>query len=223
MWYAIHCGGGNPYCKWLSAHIFGAKIRMPSDHHSEVIDLVDAGGVRSRVRCQLTLGDTLPGDRDEVTEYRIDATFAIHQHAQLLLEVLPGYIAQTCELPPGWLRALTDERLRPAPQSMHAEPGRPWRLDELDRASSMSRTSFAERFRVLAGVPPLTYLNAWRMQLAQRALRDRDTRVRGVWRWRWHLATPRRTGSTTRSNVKSGCRRCAPRARRSESDRRKSR
>jgi AraC-like DNA-binding protein len=41
----------------------------------------------------------------------------------------------------------------------------------------MSRTSFAERFRVLAGVPPLAYLNAWRMLLAQRALRNAETRV----------------------------------------------
>ena len=41
----------------------------------------------------------------------------------------------------------------------------------------MSRTSFAERFRSVADVPPLTYLNRWRMLLAQRALRDGDTRV----------------------------------------------
>ena len=41
----------------------------------------------------------------------------------------------------------------------------------------MSRTSFAERFRTVAGVPPLTYLHRWRMLLAQRALRDGDARV----------------------------------------------
>jgi AraC-like DNA-binding protein len=29
----------------------------------------------------------------------------------------------------------------------------------------------------MAGVPPLTYLNRWRMLLAQRALRDRDDRI----------------------------------------------
>jgi hypothetical protein len=42
---------------------------------------------------------------------------------------------------------------------------------------AMSRTSFAERFRAVAGVPPLTYLSTWRMQLAQHALRGGDTRV----------------------------------------------
>jgi AraC-like DNA-binding protein len=115
---------------------------------------------------------------DEVMEDRIGAGFAINQHSQLLvLAVLRAYISQAHELPAGWLRVLADERLRPAVRLMHAEPGNPWRLDELARAAAMSRTSFAERFRDVAGVPPLTYLNRWRMLLAQRALRDGDTRV----------------------------------------------
>jgi AraC-like DNA-binding protein len=115
---------------------------------------------------------------DEVTGNRIGAAFAVHQHGQLLLlDVLRAYLSQTADVPPGWLRALTDERLRPAMQLMHSHPDRAWRLDELARESAMSRTSFAERFRAVAGVPPLTYLNSWRMLLAQRALRDGDTRV----------------------------------------------
>jgi AraC-like DNA-binding protein len=115
---------------------------------------------------------------DEVIEDRIGAGFAINQHSQLLvLAVLRAYISQADELPAGWLRVLADERLRPAVRLMHAEPGKPWRLDQLARASAMSRTSFAERFRAVAGVPPLTYLNRWRMLLAQRALRDGDVRV----------------------------------------------
>jgi AraC-like DNA-binding protein len=60
---------------------------------------------------------------------------------------------------------------------MHAEPGKPWSLPELAHAAAMSRTSFAERFRTVAGQPPLTYLSRWRMLLAQRALRDRDVRI----------------------------------------------
>lgn len=115
---------------------------------------------------------------DEVTGNRIGAAFAIQQQGQLLLlEVLRAYIAQKDELPPGWLRLLTDDRLRPAVQLMHADPGKAWRLEELARASAMSRTSFAERFRAVAGVPPLTYLSTWRMQLAQHALREADTRI----------------------------------------------
>ncbi|WP_229841604.1 AraC family transcriptional regulator [Streptomyces brasiliensis] len=113
----------------------------------------------------------------EVTGERMGASFAVRQHAQLLiLEVLRAYLDQA-ELSPGWLRALTDDRLRPALTLMHGEPGRSWGLEELARAAAMSRTSFAVRFRSVAGVPPLTYLNSWRMLLARRALRDDDIRI----------------------------------------------
>jgi len=114
---------------------------------------------------------------DEATGDRIGSAFAIRQYGQLLLlEMLRAYVGQA-DLSPGLLRLLTDERLRPALGLMHAEPGRSWRLEELAHAAAMSRTSFAERFREVAGVPPLTYLNRWRMLLAQRALRNGDARV----------------------------------------------
>ncbi|WP_030906661.1 AraC family transcriptional regulator [Streptomyces sp. NRRL F-5126] len=115
---------------------------------------------------------------DEVTRDRMGSSFAIRQYGQLLLlEVLRAYIDQATELPPGWLRLLSDEQLRPALDLMHSAPGKPWGLRDLAHASAMSRTSFAERFRTVAGVPPLTYLARWRMTLAERALRDGDVRV----------------------------------------------
>ncbi|MBO2443497.1 AraC family transcriptional regulator [Actinomadura nitritigenes] len=114
---------------------------------------------------------------EEVTGERMGAAFAVRQHAQLFLLELFRTCVDQAELPPGWLRALTDDRLRPALDLMHGDPGRPWGLEELARAAAMSRTSFAVRFRSVAGVPPLTYLNSWRMLLAQRALRDGDVRI----------------------------------------------
>jgi len=80
-------------------------------------------------------------------------------------------------LPSGWLRRLVDERLRPALDLLHGCPGHPWGLEEPARAAVMCRTTFAERFREAAGVPPLTCLGRWRTLLAQRALRDGDARV----------------------------------------------
>lgn len=60
---------------------------------------------------------------------------------------------------------------------MHAEPGRAWQLEELAKASAMSRTTFAHHLKTAAGVPPLTYLTEWRMRLAERALREENTPV----------------------------------------------
>ncbi|HZX05143.1 AraC family transcriptional regulator [Kribbella sp.] len=135
----------------------------------------------AHVRASPTAGANLRGSLHrlfaEVTGNRIGSTFAIRQHAQLvLLEVLRTYVEQA-ELPPGWLRVLTDERLRPALTLMHSHPDTLWSLNELANAAAMSRTAFAERFRAVAGMPPRAYLNRWRMMLAQRALRNGDVSV----------------------------------------------
>ena len=115
---------------------------------------------------------------DEVTGDRIGAGFAIRQLSQLLvLMILRVWLGRLGELPPGWLRLIVDEQLRPAVTAMHVDPGKAWHLDDLARIAAMSRTTFAERFRAAAGMPPLTYLNSWRMRMARQALRDRDIRV----------------------------------------------
>nr|WP_206321929.1 AraC family transcriptional regulator [Streptomyces sp. HNM0575] len=114
---------------------------------------------------------------DEMTGGKAGAAFAIRQHGQLLLlEVLRAFMSDS-DLPPGWLAALRDERLRPALDLIHDHPDRAWGLQELAHAAAMSRTTFAVRFREVAGAPPLTYLTRWRMLLAQRALRDGDVRI----------------------------------------------
>jgi AraC-like DNA-binding protein len=92
----------------------------------------------------------------------------------LFVETLRACLAEAESLPVGWLRAIADDRIAPALRLMHDQPGRAWQLEELAQAAAMSRTTFAERFRSVAGVPPLTYLTTWRMRLAERALREED-------------------------------------------------
>ncbi|MCD0447312.1 AraC family transcriptional regulator [Glycomyces sp. A-F 0318] len=139
--------------------------------------LPPVGHVRASTSTAPTVQMLLGHLFEEGAANRMGTGFALRQYGQLLLlEVIRSYVGQA-ELPPGWLRVLTDERLRPALSLMHAEPGASWGLEALARAAAMSRTSFAERFRTVAGVPPLTYLHRWRILLAQRALRDGDVRV----------------------------------------------
>ncbi|MFD0006904.1 AraC family transcriptional regulator [Streptomyces sp. NPDC127178] len=110
---------------------------------------------------------------EEMTTRRAGVEFASDQLAQLMfVQVLRVCLVESEGLPPGWLRALADERLAPALRLMHGDPGHPWRLEDLARAAAMSRTTFAVRFKEAAGVPPLTYLLNWRMSLAARALRQ---------------------------------------------------
>ncbi len=115
----------------------------------------------------------------EITTTPPGASFVAHQHAQLLLvEVFRAYLAGGQSLPPGWLRAIADPSLAPALKALHASPGHPWSLEELAHLAAMSRTTFVDRFKAAAGVPPMTYLHEWRIRLAERELRTSDTPVR---------------------------------------------
>ncbi|MBB3386221.1 MULTISPECIES: AraC family transcriptional regulator [unclassified Rhizobium] len=93
--------------------------------------------------------------------------------AQLIfLQLLRSRISDLHDTPIGWLRALGDPNLATALTVMHADPGHAWTLTELAKVAGLSRTGFAVRFKLAAGIPPLTYLKEWRMRLAERGLRD---------------------------------------------------
>jgi AraC-like DNA-binding protein len=106
------------------------------------------------------------------------ASLASAQLAQLFfVKILRAHLAGPNAVPRGWLRAVSDERLVHALRLMHGDPGRNMSLTELAKAAGMSRTRFAVHFKSVAGVAPLTYLTAWRMRLAERALREDDTSI----------------------------------------------
>ncbi|MBF6637634.1 AraC family transcriptional regulator [Rouxiella silvae] len=66
----------------------------------------------------------------------------------------------------GWLFALADKQLSAALTCIHDEPGFDWTLDKLASRIGMSRSSFALRFKEMAGTSPIEYLTRWRMLLA---------------------------------------------------------
>ena len=106
---------------------------------------------------------------------------AMEQLSQVLLvEILRAYILSTDpDLLPasGLLRAVSDKRLAPALRLIHDNPEHSWRLEELSAAAGMSRTTFANTFKSVAGITPMTYVTEWRMRLAAKALRDQNVSV----------------------------------------------
>jgi AraC family transcriptional regulator, alkane utilization regulator len=72
----------------------------------------------------------------------------------------------------GWLAGLNDAQVGRALAMLHAEPARPWTVEELAQRVAMSRAAFAARFVELVGDPPMQYLTAWRMHLARNLLRE---------------------------------------------------
>lgn len=77
------------------------------------------------------------------------------------------------EAPPGLLRGLADARLAAAIRCIHDEPARPWTVAALAKEAALSRSAFFDRFARIVGVPPMEYVQGWRMSLAKDMLRRR--------------------------------------------------
>ncbi|KZM48138.1 AraC family transcriptional regulator [Labrenzia sp. OB1] len=78
---------------------------------------------------------------------------------------------------PGLLHALADKRLAGTLRAMHAEPGRLWSVADLAREAGLSRSAFFTRFNRIVGMPPMDYLQNWRMTLAKHMLRTRQNSI----------------------------------------------
>lgn len=92
----------------------------------------------------------------------------------LFVEIVREYIETLPEGNNGWLAGLRDDNIGRALQRLHARPAHGWTLEELAKEIGMSRSSMAERFTDLLGVPPMQYLAQWRLQLAGELLRTSE-------------------------------------------------
>lgn len=150
--------------------------RTGGEHLLEALDPVTH--IRSRDASAPLLHALLDRLLTETTRPAAGSDFAARQYAGLMfVEVLRRHLADPDAYPPSWLRLLVTPTLAGAVRAMHAAPEHDWSLEELARTVAMSRTTFAERFRQVAGLPPLTYLGQWRMRLAGQALRRGDMTI----------------------------------------------
>ncbi|MGQ7937632.1 AraC family transcriptional regulator [Paraburkholderia sp. D1E] len=99
----------------------------------------------------------------------------------MLVQVLRLYLdSGSADLPTGWFRALSDQRISSAVGAIHAEPARNWTLEDLARIAGVSRTIFAQRFKRLVGTTAMSYLTRWRMLIAADRLRGSDEGIASI-------------------------------------------
>lgn len=77
----------------------------------------------------------------------------------------------------GLLRGLVDKRIGPSLRAMHATPAHGWTVQALATEAGLSRSAFFTRFEGLMGLPPMSYLQNWRMTLAKHMLRASDLSI----------------------------------------------
>lgn len=97
----------------------------------------------------------------------------------LFVQMLRVWLAEA-DTGQSWLTALADPCIDAALSQLHDAPQRPWTVEDLAHRVSMSRPSFARRFKTLVGVSPLAYLARLRIDNAARLLRETDEPVSRV-------------------------------------------
>jgi AraC-like DNA-binding protein len=68
------------------------------------------------------------------------------------------------------LLAFADDKVSSALKLMHSYPEESWTVERLASQVAMSRSRFADRFSVLMGTGPMSYLAEWRLQRAMQQL-----------------------------------------------------
>jgi AraC-like DNA-binding protein len=98
----------------------------------------------------------------------------------LLVDVLRAWFTHPDADAPAWYRAHGDSVVGPVLRLIHGHPAHPWTVAALAARSGVSRATLARRFTDLVGTPPMTYLTAWRIDLASDLLVNSDATVDSV-------------------------------------------
>ena len=88
----------------------------------------------------------------------------------LFIETLRRYMQEMPAEETGWLAGARDPVVGATLALLHRRPCHAWTLAELAKEVGAARSVVAERFARFLGVPPMTYLARWRLQLAARLL-----------------------------------------------------
>lgn len=89
----------------------------------------------------------------------------------LFIQILRAWAAGP-DAEPNWLAGALDPQIGLALSAVHRDPGHDWKVEELARACSLSRSAFAARFVARVGMPPAAYLAHVRLDAATDLLRD---------------------------------------------------
>lgn len=170
------CNGGGDFL------LIGGRFAFGGDHAEMLFDalppLVHVHGASSGApilrwaldQLALELRERQPGN-DLVSE---------HLAQIMLVQVLRLYLATRGSAGVGWFHALADRQMGRVVGAMHADPSHRWTLAELAGVAGMSRSSFAERFKQVVGMSPMTYLTRWRMLVAGDRLRNSKETISAI-------------------------------------------
>lgn len=108
--------------------------------------------------------------RSELGAGRCGAASVVNRLGEVLIVRLLRAQIEAGSTGPGLIAGLSDPRLSRAIVTMHDQPGRDWRNQDLAEIAGLSLSRFAETFMTIVGETPAAYLRRWRLTLARQDL-----------------------------------------------------
>ena len=151
-----------PYNPLLSTLPPMIRIPAPTDQNDPLSSLVEfalseTGQVRGGERCLL-----------------------LRLSEVMFIEVMRRYLRSNVEAGSGWLDGLLHPVVGKALGHMHKDISRNWNLQSLADAAGSSRSTLADHFTRLVGIPPMQYLTKWRMQVAANRLMETTQKIYAI-------------------------------------------
>lgn len=109
---------------------------------------------------------------DEAFNQRCGRQALVNRLFEVVLIQVLRHLMESGQIRSGMLAGMGHPKLRHALVAMHEQPAHEWSLEELAEKAGMSRSVFADTFRDTVGLTPGAYLQHWRVNLAQQALRQ---------------------------------------------------
>lgn len=107
----------------------------------------------------------------EIAANRVGACGMVARLADVVAaQVIRAFVEEGSTAETGWLGAVKHPQIGRALAAIHAGPDRDWTVADLAALVGASRSSFAEKFNSMLGLPPARYLAEVRMRHAQEML-----------------------------------------------------
>lgn len=109
----------------------------------------------------------------ELVEGRLATSDTMSRLSELLfVEAVRSYAHELGADAKGWLKGLSDPHIGRALALLHQDLQRSWTADDLATEVGLSRSAFNARFSMLTGMPPMRYLQFFRLQTARERLKN---------------------------------------------------
>lgn len=117
------------------------------------------------------LASSTVGLFDEAFHERSGRQAMMDRLTEIFLIQLLRYVMDSGVLTQGMLAGLSHPQMAKVITALHQAPENAWTLEAMASLAHMSRSTFAEQFRVLVGQSPGNYLIEWRVAVAQNLLK----------------------------------------------------